>query len=495
MAAEPGGPLGRVEVRARAATAAALLGARGALIYALGIVANLVLARLLVPRDFGLVALGTGVVILATFLADGGLGASLIRREEPPEPIELQAVNALQLALTVAVAVATLAAALPFGEDGLVVASMIASLPIAILRAPSVIVLERELHYRVVATADVVEALVYYAWAIGAVALGLGVWGLATAVVVRAAAGTGTVLALGPLGLVRPRWSWRHVRPLLAFGAKVQGSIVLLIAREQGVNVIIAAVGSVSTLGAWNLAWRVMQVPNLLFLAVGRVAFPALSRLLGAGEDARPVLERGIAVLGVVTGVVAVAMVGLAPALPEIVGSKWSDVPAVILWSGLALIVAAPVGVATPGYLFAVDEAGVVAAATVLSGVVWFGVIVALLPAYGAAAAGIGWLVGGLLGSAVLLRRTVARSGAALVSRAAGPAAVALAATAVGWFVAHLPDQALLGGALGALTGELVLVAGLMLTSRRAFRDTGSLAREGLSGLRRRGSRVGSGTT
>jgi O-antigen/teichoic acid export membrane protein len=495
MPGEPLEKLGRAEVRSRAATGAALLGARGALIYALGIVANLVLARLLVPRDFGLVALGTGVVIFGSYLADVGLGASLIRRERAPAPAELQAVNALQLALTIFVAVVTLAVALPFGRDGLVVASMVASLPIAVVRSPSVIVLERELHYRVVATADVVEALAYYVWAIGTVALGLGVWGLATAVVVRAGAGTATVLAIGPLGLVRPRWSWRLVRPLLAFGAKVQGSMVLLIAREQGVNLIIAAVGSVSTLGVWNLAWRVIQVPSLLFLSVARVAFPALSRLLGAGEDPRAALERGIAVLAAVTGVVSVALVGLAPALPDLVGSKWSGVPAVILWSGLALIVAAPIGVAAPGYLFAVDEAGVVAAATVVSGLVWFGMIVALLPAYGAASAGIGWLVGGLFSSAILLRRTTARSGAALVSHAATPTVVALVAALGGWLVAHLPTSALLGGVLGALAGELVLLAGLALTSRRAFHDSRSLVRDALSGLRRRGSPVGSGTT
>jgi O-antigen/teichoic acid export membrane protein len=383
-------------------------------------------------------------------------------------------------------------AALPFGRDGFVVASMVASLPLAVLRAPSVIVLERELRYRVVATADVVEAFAYYAWAVGAVALGLGVWGLATAVVVRAATGTATVLAIGPLGLMPPRWSWRDVRPLLGFGARVQTSLILLIAREQGVNLILAAVGSVATVGVWNLAWRVLQVPNLLFLAVGRVAFPALSRLLGAGDDPRAVLERGIAVLAAVTGIIAVALVGLAAALPELVGSKWDDVPSVILWSGLALIVAAPIGVAAPGYLFAVEETGVVAAATLLSGLVWFAVIIALVPSYGAAAAGIGWLTGGLFSSALLFRRTVARSGGALMARVAAPTAVALLAAVAGWLVAHVPDEALLGGPLGALAGELLLLAGLGLTSRRALTDTRALTQDALSGLRGRGSLVGS---
>ena len=82
---DPGERLALDDVRGRAASGAALLGARGALIYALGIVANLALARLLVPRDFGLVALGTVLVVLGTYLAIGGLGAALIRREQSPE--------------------------------------------------------------------------------------------------------------------------------------------------------------------------------------------------------------------------------------------------------------------------------------------------------------------------------------------------------------------------------------------------------------------------
>src|SRR5207248_929994 len=105
--------------------------------------------------------------------AEGGFGAALIRRETRPDRAELEAINGVQLTVTVAGAGLVAAAAAPFGHDGLVVAAMVASLPILALRTPSVIVLERDLQYRVIATADVVEALAYYLWALGAVAAGL----------------------------------------------------------------------------------------------------------------------------------------------------------------------------------------------------------------------------------------------------------------------------------------------------------------------------------
>src|SRR5919107_4151085 len=155
-------PLPAGEVRRRATGGAMLLAARSALILALGVVANIVLARLLPPRDFGLVALGAVLVVLSGYIVQGGFGAALVRRVEPPTKRELEAVNGLQLAATfVLVAIVSLIA-LPFGRDGLVVIVMLASLPLTVLRAPATVLLERRLSYRTIATVDVIDAVAFY---------------------------------------------------------------------------------------------------------------------------------------------------------------------------------------------------------------------------------------------------------------------------------------------------------------------------------------------
>jgi O-antigen/teichoic acid export membrane protein len=444
-------------------------------VYAIGIAANLLLARLLVPRDFGLVALGTVVVTLGTYLGEAGFGAALVRRHQDPSRAELEAVNGLQLALAGLAAIVCAGAAVPFGRDGAVIALMAASLPIAVLRSPAVIVLERRLQFRLIARADVVAALAYYLWAVAGAALGFGVWALASAVVVRAIGGTAALVVRAPVGLVRPRLSLELVRPLLGFGAKVQTTQLLQIAREQGLSVGVAAVGGIATLGVWNLAWRVIQIPNLLFLTVGRVAFPTMSRLLGSGDDPRPAIERTLAVVAVVTGVVTVALVGFAPGLPALVGDDWQDVPAVLLWSGVALIVTAPVTVASVGYLYAADAAGRVATATAASAVVWSAIALPLVPEHGAPAVGIGWIGGGLVGAAVLWHATASRSGAAVAAHTIGPAAVALVAAGAGWLAAQQAPDTVYGGVLGIAVGEAILLAGLALVSATALREARSL--------------------
>jgi O-antigen/teichoic acid export membrane protein len=483
---DTGGRLGVEEVRSRATSGAALLGARTAVVYAFGIAANLALARLLVPRDFGLVALGTVLVVLGGYLAEGGLGAALIRREQPPRRDELEAVLALQLTAFGAIAAVVAAGGAVVGRDGLVVATMVASLPVATLRTPGVIVLEHSLRYRVIATADVVEALTYYGWALATVALGFGVWGMATAVVVRASCGSAIVLARGPVGFVRPRWSWARVRPLIVFGAKFQATAALMILREQGVNVIVAAVGGLATLGAWTLAWRVLQVPALVFASVGRVTFPAISRLLGAGEDVRPLLERAIAALAVLTGFVVGAMVGFAPALPAIVGDRWDAVPNAILWGGVALAIGAPVTVGAAGYLFAAGEAGVVALATLASSLVWFGGAAVLVPRYGAAGVGIACVGAAVVSSAMLARRLTRLTAAGAIVRAVPLVAVSIAGSAAGWLVAELRPADLIGGASGLVTAEIVLFAGFATLGAAGLRDTNLLVREALGSLRAR---------
>lgn len=473
----PPEPLAADELRTRAVSGAAVMGARGVAVYTLGIAANLGLAAMLVPRDFGVIALGTVVLATGTYLSLGGFTAALISRPEEPTRRELEVVLGVQLAIGLLLAVGVAAVAAPAGQDGLVVATMAGALPILALRSPILVDLERRLQYRPIATAEVLEAAVYYAWAVGAVAAGLGVWGLATAVVVRAAVGTGWLLLGRERRRVRPRWSWSALRPVLRSSLQFQAAAVAGIAREQLVNVGVGIVGGLATLGVWNLAWRVIQVPMLLLSTVGRVAFPALARLLDAQEDPRPAIERTVAALAVLIGLVVVAMVAVAPAIPAVAGDEWDGVPAVLLWSGVALIVNAPVAAAAGGYLFARRDPNTVTAATAASAATWLAVALPLLKPLGPAAIGVGWLAAGLVASTLLWRPTAAATGASLAARRAAPTLLAVIATAGAWLVAHVPDAPFAGAALGIVAGELALTGGLFLFARDAVRDVAALLR------------------
>jgi O-antigen/teichoic acid export membrane protein len=469
--------LGSEEVRDRAAGGAAVLGARGAIVFALGSGANIALARMLVPRDFGVVALGSVLLVVGTYLVDGGLGAVLIRRERPPERIELEAVEGLQLLIASGLGALGAAAAVTFGRDGLVIATMLVSLPIWSARIPAAIVLERRIQYRSIAFVDLLEAVTYYAWALVAVAIGFGVWGLASAVIARAVIGVIAMNRVGPIGFVRPRWSWRTVRPFVPFGVKLQATALVAMGRDQGLNVGVASIAGIATLGVWSLAYRILQVPTLIITTATRVSFPAMSRMLEVGEDPRRPVERAVGTLTVLMGIVVVGLVGCAPAaMPALLGDGWGDVPAILLWSGAGLLLSAPVIVSTIGYLYATDHAGTVVWATVCHTGVWFAVTFPLLPSLDAVAVGVGWVPAGIVMAAIVGRRTSRLTGASISRSLAPPAAVALAAGAAGWALALAGPETVPWGIAGALAAEAVLAAGLGLVRRSLLTDTFALA-------------------
>ena len=149
---------------------------RGIGVRVVGLIGTLVLARLLTPHDFGIIAFGVTLLTFANFLADGGIGNGLIRRVDPPSRADLKALLAFQIALGTALALGIGVALFPFGELGKVTALMAISLPLTAVRAPGVILLERQLNYKPFALVEIVESSCYYGWAVVFVIYGWGVW-------------------------------------------------------------------------------------------------------------------------------------------------------------------------------------------------------------------------------------------------------------------------------------------------------------------------------
>jgi O-antigen/teichoic acid export membrane protein len=481
--------LSATEVRARAKIGAAVIASRSVAVRTLTLAGNVALARLLAPSDFGLVAFGLTLVTLVTFVADGGIGAGLVRRREPPEPADLQAMSALQLLISLPIAVITAVSAIPIGSAALVTAVMVSSLPIISLRTPGYITLSRRLEYRQLAVVEVTEAVVYVAWSVTGAALGAGVWALATGAVARALAGAIVMARIAPYGLLLPRWSTKRIKPMLAFGARFQAGQLTLFARDHGANIAVLAISGLSTLGVWSLIGRVMLIPFMLFEAVGTVAFPSLSRLSDAGEELRPTIERGLRIMALATGLVLVPLMASAPALvPSVFGASWAAGVSIIPISSLGLLVSGPLSVVAIGYLLAVGDAVTPLRASIVNALAYFVVALPLLPSRGVQALALGWAAASLTEVLIVGRATARASGARVVRAIATPAVCAAAIGVGGYLVTRDAAPTLLATAASA-TVSLALFALAMLVVARS--DLLSLGRAVASlGRRDRGSAI-----
>lgn len=439
----------------------------------IGFGGTVVVARLLAPHDFGIVALGLSIVMVIGVLLDGGLGAGLIRRDEPPAPEELQALTALQVVVAVASTLFVAAAAVPFGEIGWVAALMVSSTPLVALQFPGRILLERSLSYRPLVAVEISQVVAYHGWAVAAVVAGFGVWGLATATLARAAAGTLLMAVVSPVGLVRPRFSWQRIRSLIAFGLRFQATSATWLVRDQGLGVAIAAVASVATLGLWSLAKRLLEIPYLLLGSLWRVSYPAMSQVVAANDAAAPLIERAVGMAAVGTGVLLTGLAGSAPGLiPGVFGEQWGPASNILPGACLGLGIAGPVSVATQGFLYAVGDASAVLRAVVLHTIALFAVTLPLLPALGMWAVALGLLVSFLVEAVALGRATRRWTQVRLLHPLSGPVVVGVVSGALGWLVSDLGGANLLSGIVGGLCSVICFAAGLLAFRRQLLLET-----------------------
>jgi len=458
----------------------------GAFNLVVGFFGSIVIARMLLPQDFGLVALGSTVIMFAGAFSDGGLASGLIRREAPPTRAELGVALGLQLTLAGGLALVVASFAATWGRPGLVVALMMLVLPISALQTPSRVVLTRNVRVRAVATVESVSYLLYYGWAIAGVLAGMSVWALASAAVVKATMTTIGVIWIGGEGLPRPRLRGaRMLKPVIAFGLRFQSTSLIGIGRDQGLNVGIAAIAGPATLGLWSLAQRVLQFPLLMFEPLHRVSLPYMTQVIARRQDPARLIDRGVAVSATASGFVLAAAAAALPGLvPIVFGAQWAPSGDVIPWVCAALLVAGPASVAGVGYLYAADAPGIVLRATVLHTIATFAVTLPLLPVIDLTAVGIGLLVGSVVDVFVIARGISSKTSARPL-RVQGPLlAIAVLAGAGGTLVASSGDG-VLAALAGAATAGGIYLALLGLFELGALRETsrllGQAVRHGVS--------------
>ena len=445
---------------------------------------NVALARLLTPTDFGIFAVGSTVLLITAAFAEGGLGSGLVRRPEPPSRAELRTLQGVQLALTGLVAALIVLIAMNFGATGRVVATMACALPLASLQSPGRLVLNRAIRLRAASAVEMVAVVLSYAWSITGAALGFGVWALATGTVVRATVGSLAMAVVPGAGLHRP--SLRGLRafaPIIRFGARFQATWFVIVVRDQLVNVAIGARGDVHVLGLWSLATRLMLVPATIPESLSRVVYPMFSRTLSAGEDPSRTIAR-MARLGTIAAALTfppfvASSVGL---VPIVFGEQWNGVAEVLPIASLGVLLTTailPVGI---GYLFAADRPTVVLRAITTGAVLWLGATIALVPALGATAGAVGWVLG-IVGEAGVVAVSVRK--AALINMlrpVAAPALIAIGAAVTGVVAAHLLGPTLAASLVSGALAFFVALGALTLFDRTTLTDFVSVGRRSLRG-------------
>ncbi|PWD51940.1 lipopolysaccharide biosynthesis protein [Serinibacter arcticus] len=298
--------------------------------FAVQLASIVVLARLLLPADYGLVSMVTAVAGVAMFLSDFGLSTASIQARtldqfQRSNLFWLNAALGTLLALGVLALAAPLAALYGHPEVERVTQVLAGTYLLNALGAQFRAHAVRAMRFRALAAVDVISQVAAFGVALGLALSGAGYWALVGQMVTLSVV---TLVAV----VVAARW-WPglpnrrgDVRAMLGIGASWMGTQVVTYASTNVDSIIIGSVAGAGPLGVYDRAYQIFRMPLLQIAApMTRVAMPVLSRLNGT-DRFEPYVRRAQTLLSSVLGGAFLVAAGAAePLMAIVLGPGWGE--------------------------------------------------------------------------------------------------------------------------------------------------------------------------
>ena len=295
----------------------------------LQMVVSIIVARLLVPEDFGVMAILTFFTALALVMVDSGFSQTLIRKADPSKE-DYQSVFAFNIAVSVVLYVVLVALApVVASYYGLPVIAKIAPvlfllLPINALCVIQNTIFTREFRFRLLSQANFAASLVAGVVAIAMALAGCGVWSLVGQRVTTLAVKT---LILWICSGWRPSKSFsiRPVREMAPFSFRLLTTDLISSIYNNISQMFIGKIYSADTLGFFNQAQKFKDLPlTSAMQSVQSVTYPALSKI---GDQREKFAESYRQVMMVVAFMLFPVMIGIAVVAEDLfallLGEKW----------------------------------------------------------------------------------------------------------------------------------------------------------------------------
>jgi PST family polysaccharide transporter len=299
----------------------------------LRIAVMVVIARLLVPADFGLVA---GALVLIDFVevfSDLGIGLVIVQRHDLQERhirtgFTLSAVLGLVFGAAIWITAPFLSELLRMENLTTILRVMAIVFPIDSLSLVASALLQRDLKFRTLARISVLAYVIGYGFiGVSLAVAGFGVWSLVCAYLAQ------TLFVSITLLIVRPHpkrlsFDWRTLKEMTYTGAGFSAAQIFNYVALKGDNAVVGRWLGAGALGLYTRAYGLMTMSVTIFgSAFDRVLFASLAKM--QHEKARTALafRRGVALIALIILPMSAVMFVLAPEFIHVLlGPKWSEV-------------------------------------------------------------------------------------------------------------------------------------------------------------------------
>jgi lipopolysaccharide exporter len=300
----------------------------------LGVVSTVILARLLVPADFGLVAMAMSVIALLELMSAFGFDVALIQKQSPSRA-DFNTAWTLNLSIALCVAAMTAALAVPvagfYGEPRLVEVMLVLGLGWLIVGFENIGVVEfrRNMDFRSEFLFMAARRLIAFVIGLAAAFALRTYWALVIGMV---AGRVGGVVLSYAMHSFRPRLCLSSARDLVRFSSGILVVNALAAGLARVPHFFVGRLHGPEALGAYTLGSELAYMPsNELIAPINRAVFPGYSRLT---NDVPKLREAYLDVASIIALVTLPASVGVAviadPLVRVLLGTKWLDAVPVI---------------------------------------------------------------------------------------------------------------------------------------------------------------------
>jgi O-antigen/teichoic acid export membrane protein len=322
----------------------------------------MVLARLLVPQEFGLVAMVTAVTGFLRIFQDAGLSMATVQRQEitHAQVSNLFWVNvAVGGATTLLVAASAPVVAWFYREPRLVGITLVLS--ITFVLASSVVqhiaLLNRQMRFRAIAVIDILSMLAGYLIAIGMALSGCSYWALVGATVTQVAI---KLVLTWSISRWRPRLpsSFTETWHLLSFGANITaGSLMYELSRGAD-SLLIGRFFGAAAVGLYSRGFLLVMRPlEQIIVPISAVLIPALSRTQEQHDRYRRTFLEVFEATALIGFLFAGLLLPLSyPVTLAVLGPKWAGVA--VISAGFTMAVLAYPLINASKWLFASQGRG-----------------------------------------------------------------------------------------------------------------------------------------
>ena len=252
--------------------------------FALRLGSMVVLARLLSPQDFGLVAMVTVVTGVYELFTSAGLSSATIQRFAitNQQISTLFWINILVGTALGALCVGTAPVLVKFYHEPRLFGVTIAMAAGFVLNAAGVqhsAILQRQLRYVAVTAIELSALLASIVVGIGMALAGFGYWSLVGAAIISPAVSTAGMWIVTGWIPGAPKWD-AGVNSMLRFGGTITLNGLIVYIAYNFDKLLLGRVWGADALGIYGRAYQLINLPTgNLNAAVGGIAFSALSRL------------------------------------------------------------------------------------------------------------------------------------------------------------------------------------------------------------------------